>query len=247
MWFIQSQSQRPAGSKTGRRGHSTSRLPAHRFDESPDDYSLASCSPAELASASPSASQLALDLPAERSLTIKRQVVHICRVSPMGGSPVQNSGTLHKKAQRSAGRFRTRQTFRASRGASEHANIHRQLTPPPPGSVRSFACANRGILHKNAQRSGLAPNQSVASGLAAPPSRRVRFFPMPKPRISAPECTNSRPESRAPNPAIGFVPQTPQRRSPSRRITSWHKPIRRRPQSGHIPARPPRVAYNSKL
>ena len=87
MWFIQSQSQRPAGSKTGRRGHSTSRLPAHRFDESPDDYSLASCSPAELASASPSASQLALDRPAERSLTIKRQVVHICRVSPMGGSP----------------------------------------------------------------------------------------------------------------------------------------------------------------
>jgi hypothetical protein len=78
---------RSRNQETGRRGHSASRLPAHRFDESPDDYSLASCSPAELASASPSDHQLAIDRPAEPLLTIKRRVCILPRVSPMGVSP----------------------------------------------------------------------------------------------------------------------------------------------------------------
>jgi hypothetical protein len=79
--------QRLQNPKTGRRGHSASRLPAHRFDESPDDYSLAGCSPAEPASASPSDYQLAIDRPTEPLLTIKRRVCILRRVSPTGGSP----------------------------------------------------------------------------------------------------------------------------------------------------------------
>ena len=97
---------RSRNQETGRPGHSPSGLPAHRFDESPDDYSLASCSPAELASASPSDYQLALGRPTERSLTIKQRVVHPCRVSPTGVTPsafsqcnAQSCTIMHNHAQ----------------------------------------------------------------------------------------------------------------------------------------------------
>jgi hypothetical protein len=84
---VQDAIRRQGNPKTGRRGHPASCLPAHRFDESPDDYSLASCSPAELASASPSDHQLAIDRPAEPLLTIKRRVCILPRVSPTGVTP----------------------------------------------------------------------------------------------------------------------------------------------------------------
>ena len=91
--------QRLQNPKTGRRGHSASRLPAHRFDESPDDYSLAGCSPAEPASASPSDYQLAIDRPTEPLLTIKRRVCILRRVSPTGGSPRFFLRIVHSFAQ----------------------------------------------------------------------------------------------------------------------------------------------------
>jgi hypothetical protein len=108
--------QRLQNPKTGRRGHSASRLPAHRFDESPDDYSLAGCSPAEPASASPSDYQLAIDRPTEPLLTIKRRVCILRRVSPTGGSPCKTSGFMHKNAQLTTGIHRSTRTsfFRAS-------------------------------------------------------------------------------------------------------------------------------------
>src|ERR1019366_4151579 len=93
--------QRLQTPKTGRRGPSASRLPAHRFDESPDDYSLAGCSPAEPASASPSDYQLAIDRPTEPLLTIKRRVCILRRVSPTGGSPHSFAREWHRPAHHS--------------------------------------------------------------------------------------------------------------------------------------------------
>lgn len=85
--------------KTGRPGRSTSRLPAHRFDESPDDYSLASCSPAELASASPSDHKLALDRPTRRLLTIKRQLCILAVSHQWGAAQTKLKNILHNNAQ----------------------------------------------------------------------------------------------------------------------------------------------------
>jgi len=98
MVLIKHQRQRPA-TATGRRGHSTSRLPAHRFDESPDDYSLASCSPAELASASPPDLQFALSRSTKPSLTFKRKCATFLVSHPWGEAHHLLMPQMHKEAQ----------------------------------------------------------------------------------------------------------------------------------------------------
>ncbi len=146
---------RSRNQETGRRGHSASRLPAHRFDESPDDYSLASCSPAELASASPSDHQLAMDRPAEPLLTIKRECAYF-PVSHQWGSAqskIRHPCTILHKMHKppSAARPPKWAATKPARAVADAntsfaASTRRKLMPkPPPDAIpRAFDCDKLG-------------------------------------------------------------------------------------------------------
>ena len=69
------------------RGASTTLLPAHRLDESPAGYSSASCSPAELASASPAIRNDARASMLRKEICSERQVSEFLRVSLKGTTP----------------------------------------------------------------------------------------------------------------------------------------------------------------
>ena len=65
----------------------------HRFDESPVGYSLASCSPAELASALPTTTDSAQSVDCSKSKIIERSVGSFRCVSPKGSLQFRNRKT----------------------------------------------------------------------------------------------------------------------------------------------------------
>ena len=71
------------------RGAAIGGAPAHRLDESPAGYSSASCSPAELASASPVGRNYGATSSLKEGICSQRRSDDILRVSQLGSTPAR--------------------------------------------------------------------------------------------------------------------------------------------------------------